>query len=189
MDNLEHDIEVESVHNHEIYDCDCGCNHTHEHHHDSCECEHEHEHHHEHDESCCGHDHEHTEHTHSHEHDDKNFNVSISYHDMSVIASYKFDLNVGENIDKDKCISEFLLDIGSEVEEHGGIIGHIKAISCGCENGKMLSVTYDGAVTENPVKIHKIYAEGVAIVFNVDGEVLSHIVRESYEEIKNNYNI
>ncbi len=174
MDKSNYDIDEHISENHSH--CDCGCGKLHS--------EHEHHEHHEHHEGCsCNYEHHH------HEHEKKKeCNVSISYHDQSVIASYKFDINVNELSCSNEKLGEFLLDIGRCVEALGGIIGHIKAVVCFSESGKMLSVTYDGEVSENPIEIKKVFIEGVAIVFNVDGDSLENIISESYETLKNKFN-
>lgn len=189
MDKSNYDIDEHISENHSHCECGCGESHSEHEHTQHCHTHEHHEHHVHHEECSCNHEHHHHEHEHHHEHDKKKeCNVSISYHDRSVIASYKFDINVNELSCSDEKLGEFLLDIGSRVESLGGIIGHIKAVVCRSESGKMLSVTYDGEVSENPVEIKKVFIEGVAIVFNVDGETLEDIVSESYETLKNKFN-
>ena len=122
------------------------CCERHEHHRNDDCCEH-HEHHHNHETECCGGHHEH--HEHHHEAETLSFNVGggvalcrLSSHEEANIVSCTLEL---ENTELElQSLAAALAGVATDIEEAGGLIGHIK---CAAQNGESfarISVTQAG---------------------------------------------
>lgn len=161
--------------------------------------EHEH-HHHEHDEACtCGHDHAH-EHVqgescacgHDHHAHDEHGNyiledapgvvhVECRLHDEARVISGR--LTITGSYDKVKAaVSSALERVAKAVQEHDGIVGHIKA-SCEVKTVQMFSVT-DTDVSVKTAPDQEIKINLAAIVFLIDPEEAEDLVRLALEVIR-----
>ncbi len=160
--------------------------------------EHEHKHHHEHEEACCCHEHEHPhehehehkhehgedctcgchDHDHDHEHEHHHDGIDISYHDMSMIGAMAGTLNVASYEEGEKILAEQLREIGRRVTEGGGIIGHIKFVLTTQGESCQISVT-DVNESIRRFSSNNCHVEGVAIVFNLEEDVLRTILHET----------
>ena len=126
-------------------DC-CEHHEHHSHNHDGNCCEH-HEHHYNHETECCSGHHEH--HEHHHEAQTMSFNVGggvalcrLSSHEEANIVSCTLEL---ENTELElQSLAAALAGVATDIEEAGGLIGHIK---CAAQNGESfarISVTQAG---------------------------------------------
>ncbi len=135
---LENKVESDSNEHHE-HSANC-CGQHHDHHHDDDCCEH----HHEHGDSYCDHHHDH-----HHEAQTMSFNVGggvalcrLSSHEEANIVSCTLEL---ENTELElQSLAAALAGVATDIEEAGGLIGHIK---CAAQNGESfarISVTQAG---------------------------------------------
>jgi hypothetical protein len=124
--------------------------HGHSHH------EHEHEHHHDYEHSHDEHGHDHHDHAHhdhdqSDEHDHEHFGtdggINFSRHEGALILSTQIVVNVPYSR-MVKAVENALNGLAAWVDDHNGVIGHIKASVS--ENGRSstISNTGDGAVSK-----------------------------------------
>lgn len=124
----------------------------------------EHEHHH--------HDHDH-EHGHEHHHADEVVLIdrngaflSMMDHEGSLVASYRFALACPLDEARER-LSQFAVRLSADIDEQGGIVGHIKAFAANQGPSFRVSVTADEPdvidFDETSVRV-----EGVAIVLAVD---------------------
>ena len=177
----DHDHEHHDHHDHDHHDHDHD-HHDHEHHHDhdhecECGCGHDHEHHH--DEEC--HDPNCTDPSHHHHHHDEL--VEISHHESSVIGAMRFTMATADYDEAEKLLAAQMREAGRRVTEAGGIIGHIKFVLTAAGKCGQISVTdveenirrFDGGTSQ---------VEGVAIVFMVEDDVLTHILEETIGSLK-----
>lgn len=160
----------------------------HEHHHhehdEACTCGHDHAHEHVHGESCaCGHDH--------HAHDEHGnciledapgvVHVECRLHDEARVISGR--LTITGSYDKVKAaVSSALERVAKAVQEHDGIVGHIKA-SCEVKTVQMFSVT-DTDVSVKTAPDQEIKINLAAIVFLIDPEEAEDLVRLALEVIR-----
>ena len=135
---LENKVESDSNEHHEHSANCCGQHHDHRHDDDCCE------HHHEHGNSYCDHHHDH-----HHEAQTMSFNVGggvalcrLSSHEEANIVSCTLEL---ENTELElQSLAAALAGVATDIEEAGGLIGHIK---CAAQNGESfarISVTQAG---------------------------------------------
>ena len=172
-EELKNEIEEqEAHHDHEHHHHDHE-GHEHHHHDDDCGCgchDHDHGHHHHHD-----HDHEGHEHHHHHHEDEK---IEVTTHESSTIATIRMSLGS----DKDAALvtlKSFMRAVGEEAEAAGGMVGHIKFFLKE-SHGEMLSMTDLDEIQVKPSANPEYTAEGVAIIVNLDPDVLEDIVRLHY---------
>ena len=135
----------------------------------------EHEHHH-HDHEHEAHEHHHHDHgheDHEHHHADETVLIdrdgaflSMMDHEGSLVASYRFPLSCSLDEAREQ-LSQFAVRLSADVDEQGGIVGHIKAFAVNQGPSFRVSVTADEPdvidFDETSVRV-----EGVAIVLAVD---------------------
>ncbi len=162
---------------------DCGCKHDHrcddevgcscghDHHHDhGCGCEHDHRH----DQAhVCGSANAHDHHEHAQGHANSGF--SMREHEGALVLQTAWESRGDESAERKK-LADAMLEIGSRVNEAGGLIGHIKACFLGHTGGAMLSMT-DDRVNETPFSLDTVRCELTVIVYAVGRDELSEIVR------------
>ena len=117
--------------------CDCGCDHEHDNNHNC----HEHEHHH--DENCdCGCNHEHV-------HNDAN-DAELYTEDANspVVYSLEKSFTLNASISPDELANNYLTKVNllaSWIDEHGGLVGHLKLLISNKANGEELWISCAGA--------------------------------------------
>jgi hypothetical protein len=167
-----HDESCSCGHDHHVHDesCTCGHDHAHEHVHDeSCSCGHDH---HVHDESCtCGHE----------EHDSGEIHIECRLHDEARVISGRLTITGSYNKVKE-AVSSALERVAKAVQEHDGIVGHVKA-SCEVKTVEMFSVT-DTDVSVKTAPDQEIKINMAAIVFLIDPEDAEDLVRLALEIIR-----
>ncbi|MBQ9042673.1 MAG: hypothetical protein IJ111_07645 [Eggerthellaceae bacterium] len=149
-------------------DCTCGCH------------DHEHEH---------PHEHEHGHHHHSHEETLKlafaTVNLEAHEHEQSSTVSMTFDVNAGSTLPFQSVIS-LMQDIAEQVEQAGGIVGHIKAYAKDGDAFARASVTaanldptYEGDLDMQLAPGTE--AQAVAIALLIDQHALLDICKAALE--------
>lgn len=140
--------------------CGCGCHDGHHHH--------QHEHHGE------------SEHQHGPEHHhDHSQPITITTHDMSIVGSYAFSIEKKYD-EAQLLLDQMLKQVAKEVENSGGIIGHIKAFLKADGESCMISITEEES-NKRYLKAECCKVEGVAIVFGIKPEQLKSILTNAFK--------
>lgn len=167
-DHTDHSHEYDRGFDHEHHDQE----HDHGHH------DHDRGHNHDHD----YHDHGHHDHNHDHDHDHHDHHhhdpVSISHHEGATIAAMQGVIPIADYDDAEKHLAEMLREAGKQVTEAGGIIGHIKFVLTSAGKCGQISVT-DLEENIRYFEPNSCRAEGVAIVFALEDDVLEKIMMET----------
>lgn len=157
--------------------CSCGRNHHYDH-----GCEHDHSHDQAHGQihgqtrdqaHVCGSADAHDHHDHAQGHE--NSGLSVREHEGALVLQTAWESR-GDEAEERKKLADAMLEIGSRVNEAGGLIGHIKACFLGHTGGAMLSMT-DDRVNETPFALDTVRCELTVIVYAVGRDELSEIVR------------
>ena len=147
-------MKTEQAQHHSHHQADtCGC-------HDG----HHHEHHHEHGEA-----------PHHHEQGP----ITITTHDMSIVGSYAFSIEKKYD-EAQLLLDQMLKQVAKEVENSGGIIGHIKAFLKADGESCMISITEEES-NKRSLKAECCKVEGVAIVFGIEPEQLKSILTNAFK--------
>ena len=182
-------------HHHHEHDEECGCGHEHHHghhHHDhdeECGCGHEHHHghhHHDHDEECgCGHEHHHEHHDHDHDHEHEHEHgvpsLEMSFHDEAVIATVRCVIP-GTYDEASEVLKSAMKKTAAEIEDNGGLIGHIKAFAKEENRSCMISIPEADDIQVKEAAAPSLHVECANIVFGLTAEKLETIVREYFKE-------
>ena len=137
--------------------------------------EHEHhdqEHHHEHT-----HHHEH-EHGHPHEHDHGS-PIEITTHENAVIGTVRIRIP-GSYDTALEDLRTRMDQTAREVEESGGMVGHIKAFAREETRTAMVSIPEPGDIQTKEGSDPGLHCEIANIVFGIDEETLEHILEKHY---------
>ena len=137
--------------------------------------EHEHhdqEHHHEHT-----HHHEH-EHRHPHEHDHGS-PIEITTHENAVIGTVRIRIP-GSYDTALEDLRTRMDQTAREVEESGGMVGHIKAFAREETRTAMVSIPEPGDIQTKEGSDPGLHCEIANIVFGIDEETLEHILEKHY---------
>lgn len=140
-----------------------------------------HDHHHEHDENCaCGHDHNGCAGC-GIEESPGTLHVEHHIHDEARVISGRLTVTGSYDTVK-KAVEAALERIAGEIQQSGGIIGHIKA-SCEVKTIDIFSVT-DTDVSVKSAPEQQIKISLAAIVFLIDPEDAEDLVRLALEMIR-----
>ena len=135
---------------------------------------HDHEHHHEH-----AHHHEH-EHGHHHEHDhDHGSPIEITTHENAVIGTVRIRIP-GSYDTALEDLRTRMDQTAREVEESGGMVGHIKAFAREETRTAMVSIPEPGDIQTKEGSDPGLHCEIANIVFGIDEETLEHILEKHY---------
>ena len=135
---------------------------------------HDHEHHHEH-----AHHHEH-EHVHHHEHDhDHGSPIEITTHENAVIGTVRIRIP-GSYDTALEDLRTRMDQTAREVEESGGMVGHIKAFAREETRTAMVSIPEPGDIQTKEGSDPGLHCEIANIVFGIDEETLEHILEKHY---------
>jgi len=128
-----------------------------------------------------GHDHSRHDHDH-HEHDHHRETVHISHHEGAVIGAMQGSVSAAGYDEAEKLMASQMKEAGRRVTEAGGIIGHIKFIITEAGRCGQISVT---DIDENIRHFEggSCRAEGVAIVFGIDDDMLTDILTDTVGKI------
>ena len=135
-----------------------------------------HEHHHDHGPDCtCG-CHDHHEHP-EHHHEDR---IRVERHDVSCVGSLtlKVAMEYSQGV---RLFGELLSKVASAVTEHGGIVGHIKALVTDMSRNSMLSVTDEEEAIVTEYVSYQLAVEIACIVMALEPECLKHILLEHFD--------
>lgn len=131
------------------------------------------------------HDHSH-EHAHDHHHaktllDKKGCFLSMQEHEGSLVASYR--LVIPESKDQaQKILTSFALSISREIDDAGGIVGHIKAFArCETTSFRISVTASDPDILEFDDAITRV--EGVSIVFGVEKAWYEELMTEKIQAL------
>ena len=130
-------------------------------------------------ESCChDHDHEH-HHDHDHEHDHGVPSLEISFHDEAVIATVRC-IVPGAYEEAVQALQEAMKKTAAAIEDHGGLIGHVKAFAREENRSCMISIPEADDVQIKEAAAPCVHVECANIVFGLTDEALEGIVREHF---------
>ena len=156
----------------------------HEHGHDEHD-HHEHGHHdhghHDHDHHDHGHhDHDHHDHDHhDHEHDHGVPSLEMSSHEQAVIATVRCVIpgEYGEAVD---ALKDAMRKTAAEIEDNGGLIGHVKAFAREENRSCMISIPEADDVQVREAVSPSVHVECANIVFSLTADRLEAIVRTHF---------
>ena len=132
------------------------------------------------------HGHEHQDHDHSHhDHDHHHETVHISHHEGAVIGAIQGRIPIADYDEAEKLLASKMREAGRLVTQAGGMIGHIKFIVSEAGRCGQISVT-DIDEHIRHFEGGNCHAEGVAIVFGVDDEMLTKILENTVGKILGN---
>lgn len=119
-------------------------------------------------------------HKHEHEHHHNNQAITITTHDMSIVGSYKFNIN--KPYDESQVILDDLLkSVANQVANLGGLIGHIKASISSQPMSCILSITEEES-TKRYIENSICNVEGVTIVFLIEPKELKNILLDAFKD-------
>ena len=120
-------------------------------------------------------------HEHSHSHEERGI-IHISCHEEAIIGSVRGRLAAPDLQTAQALLSQRMRQIGQQICEQGGIIGHIKFLVSSPEHCCQISLT-DTAESCRYFDADSCQAEGVAIVFQLEEERLRNILDAAFSTI------
>ncbi len=122
-----------------------------------------------------GHHHEH-EHEHHHDHDAP---IEITTHENAVIGTVRIRIP-GSYDTALEDLRTRMDQTAREVEESGGMVGHIKAFAREETRTAMVSIPEPGDIQTKEGSDPGLHCEIANIVFGIDEETLEHILEKHY---------